>query len=428
MQMRRIVMDRLRRGDIVLTTSSDPTSVLIRERSGGEVSHALICAGAGSLIDSTSDNVHAHNVQREMYGPDDVVHVLRLREPIDDLALDAVIESVRFKVGTRYSAREAMRAMGGSEGVGGRREYCSRLVARAFAAVGVFLVADPDHCTPQQLLDSKMLERLFGMMEVVSAAELKAWEERPSQVLLMQETIDDVLDRVRLFDNAIEALSEIDDLVLARPEIDADVALIFRETGYLNLWRRDLEVNPWHYDLERLEDATNEETISEMRSVRARHLQDTFSAGLRFAQGYFKYGSLAISSGLETFRQLAVLYRQLVYNDEVRRNVFINWLDRHFPGDVAKHLECIVPHSERWFAMVDTVNPIVSAQARAIIALAGSTSVCFICGDEGEEYRVANGAKRLPGVFSLQLCSDCLGQQQSSGLKLLLQPIRPAVA
>jgi hypothetical protein len=75
--VRRIKVELLEPDDIVLTATTGKTSKLVRRASKGSVSHAMICVQHGSVIDSTDFGVQAHNIQRELYGPEDQALVLR---------------------------------------------------------------------------------------------------------------------------------------------------------------------------------------------------------------------------------------------------------------------------------------------------------------------------------------------------------------
>ena len=63
--MKRIKVERLEPGDIVLTADSGKTSRIVRKATKGAVSHAMICVQHSSVIDSTSIGVQARNIQRE---------------------------------------------------------------------------------------------------------------------------------------------------------------------------------------------------------------------------------------------------------------------------------------------------------------------------------------------------------------------------
>ena len=129
--MKRIKVELLQPGDIVLTADAGKTSRLVRLASKAAVSHAMICVQSGSIIDSTDFGVKAHNIQRELYVADDRVQIFRLREPLSAARLGAVVDYARSEIGTRYSKIEAARSVLTGPRPRSRQLFCSRLVARA---------------------------------------------------------------------------------------------------------------------------------------------------------------------------------------------------------------------------------------------------------------------------------------------------------
>ncbi|WP_260923193.1 hypothetical protein [Novosphingobium sp. 9] len=80
--MKRINIDALQPGDIVLTASKSAAGKGIRATTLAVVSHAMICVQHGSVIDSTGDGVQARNLQRELFKPFERVYAFRLREQL----------------------------------------------------------------------------------------------------------------------------------------------------------------------------------------------------------------------------------------------------------------------------------------------------------------------------------------------------------
>lgn len=62
--LRRVRVEALQPGDIVLTARTGKVSKVVRRATKGEVSYAMICVQHGSTIDSTDDGVQASNIQR----------------------------------------------------------------------------------------------------------------------------------------------------------------------------------------------------------------------------------------------------------------------------------------------------------------------------------------------------------------------------
>jgi hypothetical protein len=65
----------------------------------------------------------------------------------------------------------------------------------------------------------------------------------------MQAAQNAVLDRARVLDPSIENFNDLDRIVQEHPEWDEEIAEAYRQSGYLDLWKADFAINPWHYDL-----------------------------------------------------------------------------------------------------------------------------------------------------------------------------------
>jgi hypothetical protein len=57
--MKRVNIERLLQGDIILTATAGKTGQTIHLATKGSVSHAMICVQHGSIIDSTDTGVQA---------------------------------------------------------------------------------------------------------------------------------------------------------------------------------------------------------------------------------------------------------------------------------------------------------------------------------------------------------------------------------
>lgn len=409
--VRRVRVELLEPGDIILTASSGKMSKAIRLTTRGEVSHAMICVQHGSIIDSTDYGVQAHNIQRELYTSQDDVWVYRLREAMTDIQLRKVIEFARAEIGTRYSKSEAVRSVVGLHKPRNRKLFCSRLVGRAFAGAGIHLVTDPDYCTPENIRQSPLLVELQGMTEVVAPAELAQWAVRPNPIAATQAAQNRILEVARLRDPSVENFNDLDRLVQEHPEWDEEIAQAYRDSGFLDLWRDDYRINPWHYDVAEMGTDPSDTGLVEycVSTIREFH-----TGGLRYAVNLAHYRRNYAANGRRTTAQLVTLYEQLVRNDEIRREVALAWLQRHHPQEADRQLQRIIPYSEMWFSVVDRVEPRLGALARATIGVTGTLDICC-CGDPGDDYRIVNAAEAMPGVPSLRLCTDCVGIRRNSG-------------
>ncbi len=95
---------------------------------------------------------------------------LRLKDKLLDDKLDFVISFIRERTGTSYSYAEAGGSVVKLPLRGNDKEFCSRLVARAFSSVDVKLVNNPNFCTPDHLKKSPLLQTVADCTVVVSQA------------------------------------------------------------------------------------------------------------------------------------------------------------------------------------------------------------------------------------------------------------------
>lgn len=285
----------------------------------------------------------------------------------------------------------------------------------AYAVAGIQLVPDPDYCSPDDLRVSLLLVEVPDMLEVVGERELQAWATRPDPIAVMQDAQDRILEVARALDPVIENLNDRDAFVQAYPQHDDTIAEAYRDTGYLEIWRNDFPVNPWHYDLAEMEAVTTDRTVDEMREYCISTIGQFHTGGMRFAVNLAHYKGTMHASPRRTTFQLVQLYRQLVQNDHMRRIVALGWLDRRYPADARAEMQCILPHTKLRFSIVDRVEPRLGMIARMNIEASGTAACCSSCGDPADDFQIVNGAEAMPGVPSVRLCLDCAGIRSGNG-------------
>lgn len=381
----------------------------------------MICVQRGSIIDSTSDGVQARNLQRELFEDDEAFFAFRMKEELPTHQISQIIDFARSEIGTRYSKTEAARSVLGGPKPRTKREFCSRLVARAYQSVGVQLVPDHDYCSPEDLRNSPLLIELRDVSESIAADEIAWMETQANPIQMTQDAHNEVLSVARQLDASIENFQDLDRLVRERPEYDAVIAKAYRETGYLDLWKHELGTHPWRYDLDEMLSMQNASNLEELRDYCIETINEAYSGGIRFSVNLIHYQQAQKIARRETLEQLIALYKTLVQNDQNRREVARTWLLKNYPDDVKRHMERVKPHSELWFSIVDRVEPNLGALARIVIEAKQSKEICSSCGDEpATDYRIANSAEAMPGVPSLRLCEECHSIRLGFGEKLEL--------
>lgn len=245
--MKKINIDALQRGDIVLTTSTEKESSVIKAVTFSDISHAMLCVSRGSVMDSTGEGVQARNIQKIFYPDSCAIYILRPKDPLPEDALNTVISYIRARVGTPYALDEAMAAIA-KTGKGSSKQFCSRLVARAFAEAGVKLVKNPDFCTPAELKRSKLLVRVENPSVSADEAEVEAMQKHGDQTIKMREITMSLLEKAKTLAPQIENINDISKVSVQFPEHDEALAAALKESGYLDFWQEELKIYPWRYD------------------------------------------------------------------------------------------------------------------------------------------------------------------------------------
>lgn len=208
--MRKLNESVLQVGDIILTTTTDLLSKGIRKVTGSDIAHALIYVESHSVIDATGDGVHSRNTQRLFWEDECAVHVLRFAGGLDDTQSRHVVNYVRGRIGTQYSKIEATRSVLGGSKAPSRKQFCSRLVAQAYASAGVNLVDDPNYCVPDHLKSSTRLIAVQGAVRHVDDAEKRSWEGIHDTPQSMRNATNALLSGARTKNASIEDVNDID--------------------------------------------------------------------------------------------------------------------------------------------------------------------------------------------------------------------------
>lgn len=412
--MKRLQIDSVQPGDILFTARPGKISKTIRAATEGVVSHAMICVQHSSFIDSTSDGVQARNLQRELFEDDEQAFHFRLKNPPRREVMEQIIDYARAEVGARYSISEAARSVAAVRRPRSRRQFCSRLVARVYKMAGIELVPDADYCSPEDLRRSPLLKELTVEFEPVSGEEFAWMSDRPNPIQATHNAQNAVLDAARSVDPEVENFNDLYGFLVKRPEADQVIAGALESSGYLEIWKMEVDEHPWRYTHGLMDKLSASPEV--VRDYCIGTVKEAYSGGIRFAVNLAQLRELQRQHPRESFRLEIALYETLVRNDQNRREVAYDWLQRHYPDLLKQHMEEIEPHTPYWWSVIDRVEPQLAALSRHAVVSEGGTDVCTSCGDQpASRYRVVNGAETMPGVPSLRLCDDCIGIRRGMG-------------
>ncbi|QSX77003.1 N-acetylmuramoyl-L-alanine amidase [Lysobacter solisilvae] len=156
-------------GDIIVSTARHAVSFAIRAGTLSAISHAMIYAGNGNVIEAVGDGVHEVPLATAI---GDAILAVAYRDPrVDAARAQAMVDFARAQVGQPYNytgvarighrilfplqARllDAIASITGADTTTARSFYCSELVFAAFEAAGIPLVAAAaGDSTPQDVV------------------------------------------------------------------------------------------------------------------------------------------------------------------------------------------------------------------------------------------------------------------------------------
>jgi len=301
---------KLKSGDIILTRSNKKNSKLICKITKSDFSHAILYVGEASYIHSDLDGVHSGNIQRLLIDELRFAKVVRIK---DQAAINEAIIYARLQVGTSYSKYSAANAYTKVfSKLDAKRQFCSRLVAKAFEAASIRLVSNSDACLPQEIADSKFVHEIKDCAYKASEEEIEfALSYDP--IKKQSEITNYILESARrLMGNKVQSLSDITSTLINDPTFDNEITEIYERSGYLSMWRYEQERNPWRYDANLFEslplskDQINQRAIEELKV--ANNLLDLYKNNLE------QYFYLKEQFKLKYAEQQFGLYKQLVEN------------------------------------------------------------------------------------------------------------------
>ncbi len=401
-------------GDIILTTTPEPVSQMIRAVTGADISHAMICVGKSSAIDSTGDGVHARNLDRILLEAGCAGHVLRPAQPLTPDQLRTVVAWARANVGTRYTMLEAGKSVLAGL-IAGRRQFCSRLVAQAYREAGVNLVPNADFCHPGELLKSPLLVEVPDVLKELTAEQEEYRRGDLDHVKAMRESTNTLLNGARKVSSSIESLNDIDIYLLEHPDADGHFVEALKDSRYLQLRHDEFERNAWQYNVAFMEGHDGSE--DRKRRYCEELLADEKLGDNRFVLNHAGYVTLNTTHPRQYFALKVRLYEILAGFHARRVRAATEWLERKGLLEPVVQ-ELLRPHTPEWFNSLREWNPVQAAMAEAAIQAGGSAEVCTVCADDPAlDYALVSIVRLGPGT--IRLCDFCFKQRSAE------EPLEP---
>ncbi|WP_294307362.1 YiiX/YebB-like N1pC/P60 family cysteine hydrolase [uncultured Chryseobacterium sp.] len=313
-------LNKIQEGDILLLNSDPRLSAIMKDKTGSVYHHAMLYTGGSSHIHSNKGpGVQAENTRRMLFNNIEDAIALRLRNPKDDYLIRQIIDRARTKIGTEYSGEEAKRTVQGhsESDFDPNRQFCTRFVAQAYAEGGVDIVKDPNYCTPFDLTNSEALLVIDDVLKVASLAEV-SYANEENTVLDKQIQINNhILSNVRkISQEDIQTINQITEYVIANPLHDEEITALIEQSGYLDLWKIDIEKNPKNYNFEIfIKEVEEKKWLSaslKLADTAKRSLQ-RYETNLHFYTQQYKIHNLAyIKMHIKLYEKLVEITNQMM--------------------------------------------------------------------------------------------------------------------
>lgn len=320
-------------GDIVLTAANTATSKAIRLGTQSEFSHVMMMINKCAYVHAIANGVESGNIQREIFDKPEYMQVLRLKNREKyALSLEQVIKEVTQDIAKLYSVPNAINAkfkIPLKFNTIETKRYCSQLVALAYKKANINLVKDPDHCTPEEILQSGLLERINIKLTDISSSEihplykLKLLEPNPLS-LHNQQIREATIEVQKITSNSNLSFYNIDNFLVKNKNLDDKITYIFLQKGYFDFPQRIKEANPYWYDnqYEFKNFIDNNYSIQD-RKFLIQHLKEMSSNMLlkhkedleMVEHAQKEFGNLQfIQKKIELYKTLCEMYRTLLSN------------------------------------------------------------------------------------------------------------------
>jgi hypothetical protein len=301
---------KLKQGDILLTRSNKKNSKLICKVTKSNFSHAILYIGETSYIHSDVDGVHSGNIQRLLIDEFEFVKVVRIKD--QDVIEKAVIYACS-QIGVPYSKASAANAFAKAfSKLDAKKQYCSRLVAKAYESAGIKLVLNCDVCLPQEILDSQFVYEINNCVYKARDEEIEfalSYNPLEKQAKITNSIL---LSARKLMGSSIQSINDITSFLINNPSFDNEITDIYKQSGYLDMWRYEQEKNPWRYNAELFKNLPltkyeiNQQAIVELKA--ADGLVELYKTNME------QYFYIKEQYKLKYAEQQFGLYKQLVEN------------------------------------------------------------------------------------------------------------------
>jgi hypothetical protein len=259
--------DQVNLGDIIISSGTSFGAQFIKAGTWSKDTHAMIYVGHTMIHAVPKGGVFSKNPQRELFKSKDHVKVFRVKNKLSLDTLNSICDHARALVGSIYSVKEAVltkKHAKSSTDAQTKMQFCSRLVAQAYASQDIEIVNNPNYCSPKELSNSSSLQEVKDAIRKASDDEIK-FSKTTDPTLENQKVTYDWLNKSREIANAldfeIQTVNDVSIFIKAHPTQDSVICEFIKNSGYLDHYQCDLKLNPFRYNSEEFIEYFSNENI-----------------------------------------------------------------------------------------------------------------------------------------------------------------------
>jgi hypothetical protein len=301
--------ENLQLGDIILESGHKPHSEAIKKFTKSNFSHSMICVEGMSIIHAEKDGIFSLNPQRLLVKNITDLKVLRIKKELSNNELKDLDFFLRDKIGSVYSALEAMSVINKNRNTNSNNKYqfCSRLVAQAYKYINYQIVTDVDFCSPADIEKSNLFYEVNNIIRKAEEHDIN-FALTKNMIKENQKSMYDWLNKTRdmadkQYNFVISKINDIDIFLSKYQNEDDTVSDFIIKSGYLKNYLIEINNNPHMHNedifIKKFQDIDNiiyalEKEFSNIPSHTNRALENYKNSLLNYENTNFNYYKLHI--------------------------------------------------------------------------------------------------------------------------------------
>lgn len=249
-------LNKLHKGDIILTRDNSRQSEVIRKRGNSDYSHVSLYVG-DTVIESEGLGVQSCNPQRITGIEENDIAVLRPINASDEQIENACLFA-RSQCGMEYGTNDMKKSRDKTQApTEENRQFCSRLIAQSFLYAKYPIVDNADLASIADIENSEKLQKVNKITRIANEKDIEYINSDKKTAMkpgsnVQNEAFVDFLENIRKSTNDprcdIQNEEQLVKYIIQHPDLDDVFSEILEKSQYFRLWKEFENNEPWMYD------------------------------------------------------------------------------------------------------------------------------------------------------------------------------------